>query len=145
MPNTITVETTVTSPISKTWAYWNEPKHITGWAFASDDWEARTAENELSVGGKFSITMAAKDGSASFVMTGTYSEIIEQKLIAYTMPDPDGVNGKNRAVTVLFETVPNGTKITETFAPETINSAELQRAGWQAIIDNFKKYVTLNS
>jgi uncharacterized protein YndB with AHSA1/START domain len=130
MPTPITVQTTVNAPIEKVWKCWNEPKHIMGWAFASDDWEAPAAENDLRTGGKFTTTMAAKDKSFSFDFGGTYTDVQEHKRIAYVMDD-------KRAVTVEFT---EGTTIVETFDPESENPAEMQRAGWQAILDNFRKY-----
>lgn len=133
MANPITVETTVEAPIEEVWEYWNEPKHIMKWAFASDDWEAPAAENDLRVGGKFKTTMAAKDKSESFDFTGVYTEVIDHELIEYTMDD-------GRKVKVEFEETPSGVKVTETFDPENENSEEMQRAGWQSILDNFKKY-----
>ena len=134
---TITVETTINAPIEKVWEYWNEPEHITGWAFASDDWEAPFAENDLRVGSKFNTTMAAKDKSASFDFTGFYTAIKEYQLIEYDIDD-------GRHVRVEFTKVPGGVKVVETFDPENENSDEMQRSGWQAILDNFKKYVESN-
>lgn len=136
MNNTpITIQTTINAPIDKVWEYWNKPEHIEKWAFAQDDWEAYGAENDLRVGGTFKTTMAAKDKSASFDFTGTYTKVDEHEVIEYTMDD-------GRKVSVKFETVDGDkTKVTETFDPESENSAEMQRAGWQAILDNFKKYV----
>lgn len=133
--NKITVETVVKAPISKVWKYWNKPEHITHWAFASDDWESPVAENDLREGGKFKTTMAAKDRSASFDFTGTYTAIKEHELIEYDMDEA------NRHVQVEFSEIPDGVKVTETFDPENENSEEMQRSGWQAILDNFKKYV----
>jgi uncharacterized protein YndB with AHSA1/START domain len=135
--NAITVETIVKSPISKVWEYWNNSSHIMHWAFASDDWEARASENDLRVGGKFKTTMAAKDKSASFDFTGVYTVVKENKLIEYDMED-------GRHVKVEFKELPKGVKVVETFDPENENSEEMQRNGWQAILDNFKKYVEGN-
>jgi uncharacterized protein YndB with AHSA1/START domain len=134
MKNPITVQTTVNAPIEKVWEFWNKPEHITGWAFASDDWEASGIENDLRTGGKFKTVMGAKDKSTSFDFMGTYSNVQEHKLIEYDMSD-------GRHVRVEFAETPEGVKITETFDPENENSEELQRSGWQAILDNFKKYV----
>ena len=130
----ITVQTTVNAPIAKVWEYWNGPEHIPGWAFASDDWEAPSATNDLRPGGTFTTVMAAKDGSAKFDFGGTYTAVTENKLIEYNM-DED-----NRHVKVEFTETPDGVRVTETFDPEHENPAEMQRAGWQAILDNFKKY-----
>lgn len=133
MDKTITVLATVNAPIEKVWEYWNSPEHIPAWAFASDDWEAPSAENDVRTGGKFKTVMAAKDGSASFDFGGTYTNVIEHEHIEYDMDD-------GRHVTIVFEAAPEGVKITETFDPENENPVEMQREGWQAILDNFKKY-----
>lgn len=134
MKKAITIQTIVKAPIAKVWEYWNKPEHIVCWAFASDDWEAPSAENDLRVGGKFKTVMAAKDKSSSFDFTGTYTVVKEHELIEYTMSD-------GRHVKVVFEKTPEGVRVTETFDPEKENPEEVQRSGWQAILDNFKKYV----
>jgi uncharacterized protein YndB with AHSA1/START domain len=97
-------------------------------------WGAEAKENNLKIGGKFKTTMFAKDKSASFDFTGTYDNVLESKLIEFTMSD-------GRRARVEFEDTPAGVKITETFEPETENTQEVQRSGWQAILNNFKKYV----
>lgn len=132
--NTITVQTTVNAPIEKVWAYWTEPEHITKWAFASQDWEAPQAENDLQVGGKFSTRMQAKDGSAGFDFGGVYTAIEDRELIEYDMDD-------GRHVKIEFESTPGQVNIIQTFDPENENPLEMQRGGWQAILDNFKDYV----
>jgi uncharacterized protein YndB with AHSA1/START domain len=133
----ITVEAVVKAPVEKVWKFWTEPKHITQWCQASDDWHAPYAENDARRGGKFKTTMAAKDGSFSFDFAGVYSNVQENKVIEYAMED-------GRKVKITF--LGNGaeTRVTETFDPETENSIELQRSGWQAILDNFKKYTEAN-
>lgn len=133
MNNAITVETVVRASLAKVWEYWNKPEHITGWAFASDDWQASSAENDLQVGGKFKTAMAPKDGSAGFDFSGTYTAVNEHELLTYRMDD-------GRQVTVKFESLPEGVKIIEAFEPENENPEEMQRAGWQAILNNFAKY-----
>ena len=133
MDKAITVQTVVNASMEKVWECWNKPEHITGWAFASDDWEAPAAENDLRVGGKFKTTMAARDKSMSFDFTGVYTDVKEHRLIEYDMDD-------GRHVKVEFAEFPEGVKITETFEPENENPKEMQRSGWQAILDNFKKY-----
>ena len=106
-----------------------------GWAFASDDWEAPHAENDLRPEGRFKTTMAAKDGSTSFDFEGTYTTVDEHSVIEYTMDD-------GRKASIRFEAQDDGdTTVTESFDPESQNPEEMQRAGWQAILDNFKKYV----
>jgi uncharacterized protein YndB with AHSA1/START domain len=139
LKNPITVETIVKASIEKVWEYWNEPEHIMKWAFASSDWEAQEAENDLKVGGKFRTKMAAKDGSASFDFNGVYTEVEEHQLIEYDMEKAES-EAKSRHVKVEFKETPEGIKIIETFDPENENPEEMQRGGWQAILDNFKKY-----
>ncbi len=129
----ITVETVVNAPMAKVWECWNEPTHIMNWAFASSDWEAPFAANDLRTDGKFKTTMAAKDKSFSFDFTGTYTNVIEHDTIEYTIDD-------GRKVQIKFKTNDGGVQITESFDPENENPEDMQRAGWQAILDNFKKY-----
>jgi uncharacterized protein YndB with AHSA1/START domain len=129
----ISVETTVKAPVEKVWASWSEPQHITKWCQASDDWHATAATNDLKVVGNFSTTMAAKDGSFSFDFGGVYTAVEKNKLIAYTI-------GDGRKVKVIFQAQGNETKVIETFEAESENPIEMQRGGWQAILDNFKKY-----
>ena len=129
----ITVETTVNAPIEKVWEYWTKPQHITSWCQASDDWHAPYAENNLQTGGKFKTTMAAKDGSFSFDFEGTYSSLQEYERMEYTMTD-------GRKVKILFTPNGNATHIAETFDAENTHADEQQREGWQAILNNFKKY-----
>lgn len=133
---TITVETIVNAPIERVWQYWNEPEHITRWAFASDDWEAPYAENDLTVGGKFKTVMSAKDKSSSFDFTGVYTVVTLHQHIEYDMDD-------GRHVATTFTPTPEGVRVVETFEMENENSEELQRSGWQAILENFKKYTEL--
>ena len=133
----ITVEATIKASAEKVWKYWAEPQHITRWCNASDDWHAPHAENDLRVDGKFKTTMAAKDGSMSFDFEGVYTNIQEHKLIEYTI-------GDGRKVKITFSSQGDETKVVETFEPENINPLEMQRGGWQAILDNFKKYSETN-
>ena len=134
---TITVETTVHAPVNKVWEYWTEPQHITKWSFASDDWHAPNAENDLRVGGKFLTRMEAKDGSFGFDFGGVYDEVRINELISYTL-------GDGRKVTVTFISQENDTKVIEAFEAEVTHSIEQQQAGWQAFLDNFKKYSELS-
>jgi uncharacterized protein YndB with AHSA1/START domain len=134
----ITVQTVVNAPIEKVWECWAKPEHINGWAFADPSWGAEAKENDLKVGGRFKTTMFAKDKSASFDFAGTYDNVLEHKLIEYTMSD-------GRRVKVEFMETPDGVRVTETFDPENENSEEVQRSGWQAILDNFKRYVEKNN
>lgn len=133
-PVVLTVQAKVAAPIEKVWKYWNEPKHIMQWAFASDEWHAPAATNDLSVGGKLSTTMAAKDGSMSFEFWGIYSNIVPNEVIEYEL-------GDGRKVKVVFEDLGSEVLVTEDFDAEGSHPLEMQQAGWQAIIDNFKKYV----
>ncbi|GAA4432381.1 hypothetical protein GCM10023188_20890 [Pontibacter saemangeumensis] len=130
----ITLETTIQAPVEKVWKYWTEPRHITQWNNASDNWHTPRAENDLRVGGKFLSRMEARDGSMGFDFTGTYTNIRAHGLIAYALED-------GRKVQVLFTPRGNETSVTETFEAEPSHPAEMQRAGWQAILDNFKNYV----
>jgi len=133
----ITVEATVNAPIEKIWEYWAKPEHITRWSAASDDWHTPRAENDLRTGGAFNSRMEAKDGSFGFDFGGVYDEVKDYELIRYTM-------GDGRTVEVIFSTQGGSTHITETFEAEGTNPIEMQRGGWQAILDNFKKYTEAN-
>ena len=130
----ITVETTINAPVQKVWRFWTGPNHITRWNNASDDWHSPRAENDVKPNGRFNIRMEAKDGSQGFDFTGTYTKVEPDKLIEYTMDD-------DRKVSVIFEENGNQTKVTETFEAENTHPIEMQRGGWQSILDNFKKYV----
>lgn len=129
----ITVETIVKAPLEKVWESWTKPEHITKWNFASDDWECPHAENDPRTGGKFSARMQAKDQSMGFDFGGVYSNVKEKELIEYDM-------GDKRHVKIEFTQVPEGTKVTESFDAEATHPEEFQKAGWQAILDNFKKH-----
>ena len=133
----ITVANTVNAPVEKVWKFWTGPEHITQWNNASDDWHTPFAENDLRVGGKFLSRMEAKDGSYGFDFAGVYDEVKTNELIAYTI-------GDGRKVKVIFTPSGNQTKLTTTFEAEDINSIEMQRGGWQAILDSFKKYTETN-
>jgi uncharacterized protein YndB with AHSA1/START domain len=129
----VTVQATVNKPIQDVWAFWNEPEHITQWCQASDDWHAPFAENDLQTGGRFKTTMAAKDGSYSFDFSGAYTEVQPMEKIAYRLDD-------DRFVSIIFKANGDETTVEETFETESSNPVDMQRAGWQAIMDNFKKY-----
>lgn len=130
----ITVNATVKAPVEKVWDYWTGPEHITKWNQASPDWHTPKASNDLRVGGKFTSTMAAKDGSMSFDFEGIYDKVVPNQLIEYTMSD-------GRKVSIQFKSNNHETSVVETFEAEGTNSLELQQAGWQAIMDSFKQYV----
>lgn len=129
----ITITDTVQAPLDKVWDRWNAPEHITRWNFAADDWHCPKAANDLRTGGKFSSRMEARDGSFGFDFEGIYDEVVPFKMIAYTMSD-------GRKVKTAFEAQGNETKITTIFDAENENPVDVQQAGWQAILDNFKKY-----
>lgn len=131
--NPITISATVNATPEKVWQFWNLPEHVTQWNQATPDWHCPKASSDLRVGGKFSATMAAKDGSFSFDFEGTYTEVIPNELLRYTMPD-------GRKVEVKFVSEGNATVITETFDPETQNPIEMQEAGWTMILNSFKNY-----
>ncbi|MBK7090372.1 MAG: SRPBCC family protein [bacterium] len=134
---TVTIEATVNAPIDKVWNYWTAPKHITQWNAASSDWHSPRAENDLKVGGRFNIRMEAKDGSFGFDFEGVYDIVISNKQIAYTMSD-------GRKVDTTFTANANSTKIVTVFDAESENPIDMQREGWQAILNNFKKYTESN-
>jgi uncharacterized protein YndB with AHSA1/START domain len=133
----ITIEATINAPAEKVWELWTNPEHIKQWNNASDDWHTTKAENDVRTGGKFSSRMEAKDGSWGFDFSGVYDDVKKNELIAYTM-------GDGRKVKVDFSETENKTKVVETFDPESQNPVEMQRSGWQSILDNFKKYAENN-
>ena len=130
----ITVENTVNADVEKVWEYFTKPEHVVNWNNASEDWFTPRADNDLRVGGNFVYRMEAKDGSFGFDFGGTYDKIKNNELIEYTI-------GDGRKVTVnFFSDGKNKTRVVERFEAENMNSIEMQKAGWQAILDNFKKY-----
>lgn len=136
-PTRITVQTVVRAPIEKVWRYWNEPEHITQWSFASDDWHSPSAQNDLRPGGNLVVRMEAKDGSMGFDFGGTYDVVREHEEIAFTL-------GDGRKVEVVFTPQGDETRVVETFDAEGTFPIEHQQAGWQAILDNFKRYSEQN-
>lgn len=136
-PIVISVETLVTASIEKVWTFWTAPEHITKWNNASDDWHTPYAENDLSVGGKFLSRMSAKDNSFSFDFIGIYTAVELHKKIEYTLSD-------GRKVKINFSAEGSDIKVVEEFEAEEQNSVELQRGGWQSILNNFKKYTESN-
>lgn len=129
----VTVQTVIQAPVEKVWTYWTQPEHITKWNQASEEWHAPKAENDLRVGGKFLTRMEAKDGSMGFDFFGIYDAVKEHEEIAYTM-------GDGRKVEISFIDQGEETKVIETFDAESTHPIEFQQAGWQSIMDNFKKY-----
>jgi uncharacterized protein YndB with AHSA1/START domain len=132
--NAITVSTTVNAPVARAWEVFTTPEHIVQWNFAADTWHCPTATNEASTGGSFNWRMEAKDGSMGFDFAGTYTQVKPLELLQYDIGD--------REVQVKFEALSSEqTRVTEVFDIENENSGELQRNGWQAILDNYKKRV----
>ena len=130
----ITVETLVNAASSKVWKAWNNPADIKQWNTAQDDWHTTQSTVDLREGGKFMARMEAKDGSAGFDFEGTYTRVVPNKLIEYRMSD-------GREVRVEFAERDGGVVVKETFDAETENPPELQRQGWQAILDNFRRHM----
>jgi uncharacterized protein YndB with AHSA1/START domain len=133
----VTVAATINAPVEKVWNYWNAPAHINGWCFASPDWHAPHAENDLTVGGKFLTRMEARDGSIGFDFWGIYDTVETHTHIAYTL-------GDNRQVTIDFISHGDSTEVIEIFDAEDQNPVEMQQMGWQAILNNFKNYTETN-
>lgn len=133
----ITVEATINAPVEKVWKLYTSPEHIVKWNTASPDWHTTRAENDLRAGGTFLSRMEAKDGSFGFDFGGVYDEVKTNELIAYTM-------GDGRKAIVTFTGAGNATKVSVVFDAETQNSVEMQRGGWQAILDCFKQYTETN-
>lgn len=129
----VTIQAQINASPSKVWDFWTNPTHIVNWNFASDDWCCPKAENDLRVGGKYSARMEAKDKSFGFDFECTYTEVVNLKTINYTM-------GDGRTAHTTFEPSNNGTKVTTIFDAEGTNPVEMQKNGWQAILNNFKKY-----
>ena len=136
MSNKITVTATINADVKKVWNYYTNPEHITKWNFADPSWHCPSASNDMRVGGKYSARMEAKDGSFGFEFEAIYDELIPGEKFTYSMLD--------RQVNVVFKSKDSQTEVDVTFDPETENPIEMQRGGWQAILDNFKKYVETN-
>lgn len=129
----ITVESTINAPVQRVWEYWTKPAHIIQWSNASDEWHTPKAENDLRAGGSFSSRMEAKDGSMGFDFGGVYDVVTDHEYIEYTL-------GDTRKVQIHFFPEGDKTRVVENFEAENTNSIELQQGGWQAILNNFKKY-----
>ena len=134
----ITVMANIKAPVQKVWNLWTDPAHIIKWNNASPDWHTPSAENDLRVGGKFLSRMEARDGSMGFDFSGIYEKVDLFKNITYVL-------GDGRKVEVIFAENEGFTAVTETFEAEEMNSIELQKEGWQSILDNFRKYAAGNS
>ncbi len=134
----ISIETTVDVPMATAWKIWNDPAHIMQWNSAHPSWHSPRSENDLRVGGKFNHRMEARDGSFGFDFAGTYDKVELHKEISYTL-------GDGRKATTLFAEQNGKTAIATTFDAESENDPEFQKQGWQAILDNFKKYAETNA
>ncbi len=132
----ISVSVEINAPVGKAWDAYVSPEAINQWNFASDDWQCRDASVDLRVGGSFSSHMEAKDGSFGFDFEGTYTNIVEHQLLEYSFGD--------RSARVLFEEIGEASKVTVEFDTEDENSVDMQREGWQAILNNYAKYVLAN-
>jgi len=133
----ITIETVVNADVETVWSAWNSPDDIKQWNAASDEWHTTASAVDLREGGKFSSRMEAKDGSIGFDFGGTYTKVVEKEVVEQKLED-------GRMIVITFLPVSGGTKVVETFDAEAENSAEMQRKGWQSILDNFAKYVETN-
>ena len=130
----ITIEANISAPPEQVWQCWTQPEHITKWNQASEDWHTPRAESDLRVGGRFSNRMESKDGTLGFDFWGIYDVVEPPRRLDFTI-------GDGRAVQIVLQSTDGGTHVVETFEAESENSVELQRQGWQSILDNFKRYV----
>lgn len=137
MSTKISIETNVSAPVQKVWDFYNKPEHITQWNFAHESWHCPRAENDLRAGGMLKARMEARDGSAGFDFEAIYNEVRPYERIAYTL-------GDGRKVETDFIPVDGMTRVVTVFDAESENPPELQKSGWQAILDNFKKYTEAN-
>ena len=129
----ISVETKVAAPAEKVWNAYITPEDIKRWNAASDDWHTTAASVDLRVGGQFSSRMEAKDGSFGFDFAGTYTSVVPLKRLEYSFGD--------RNATVEFDAGEDGVLVRVTFDAEETHSVDQQRAGWQAILNNFARHV----
>jgi uncharacterized protein YndB with AHSA1/START domain len=136
MSDKITVVATIEADSKKVWDYYTEPQHITQWNFAIDTWHCPAASNDMRLGGKYSARMEAKDGSFGFDFEGIYSHIEQGRNFTYQFGD--------RECKVEFNNIGEQTELVVSFDPEHENDLELQRGGWQSILNNFKKYTEQN-
>jgi uncharacterized protein YndB with AHSA1/START domain len=134
----ISIEAIIDAPIEKVWHHWTSPDSIKAWNQASDDWHTTWAENDLRKGGRFMSRMEARDGSFGFDFEGIYDEVKTHELITYSL-------GDNRRVKIVFTDLGQKTLVQETFDAENTNPVEMQKNGWQAILNNFKKFVETGS
>lgn len=138
------VEVVINSNLLKVWQHWNNTQSIMGWAFASPDWECPYAENDLRIGGRFLTRMKAKDGSAGFDFTGTYTEVVEFSKIKYKMDKLEQEDEHRECEVIFTDLGDDKTKVQEEFDPENLHSLDMQKSGWQSILENFKRYSEIN-
>lgn len=129
----ISIENQINAPIEKVWDFYTQPEHITQWNFADPSWHCPSATNDMRIGGTYSARMEAKDGSFGFDFEAVYDEIKSGQYFSYVMPD-------DRKVEVSFENTGDQTKVSIVFDAENQNPVDMQKAGWQSILDNFKRY-----
>ena len=129
----ITIEATVNADMQTAWNCYTNPEHITKWNFADDSWHCPSAENDLRVGGKMKSRMEAKDGRFGFDFEAIYDEVKENEKIVYHLED-------GRSVDITFEETGGSILIKIVFDAENENPVDMQKAGWQAILDNYKKH-----
>ena len=128
----ITIQASINAPLEKVWEYYTQPEHIVKWNFADPSWHCPSAENDMQVGGIYKARMEAKDASNGFDFEAVYTEIVEKERFSYTFWD--------RTATVTFQNLSAQTLVTVTFDPEDENPVDMQQAGWQMILNNFKSY-----
>lgn len=132
----ITIQSIINAKKKKVWDYYTLPVHIVNWNFADPSWHCPHAENDLRIGGRYSARMEAKDGSFGFDFEAIYKEIIDEKQFKYEF---DG-----REAAVIFKSLGDQTEVEINFDSETENPIELQKNGWQSILNNFKNYTEAN-
>ena len=137
MSTKLTIHATINANRQKVWDYYTRPEHITKWNFADPSWHCPSAENDMRIGGKYRARMEAKDGSYGFDFEAVYTKLVDGERFTYVMPD-------GREASADFLDLGVKTDVIVKFDAETENPIEMQKAGWQAILDNFKKYTETN-
>ncbi|TAG81927.1 MAG: ATPase [Burkholderiales bacterium] len=132
----ILIERFIAAPVADVWAAWNDPADIVQWNAASDDWHTTRSTVDLRIGGVFTSRMEAKDGSFGFGFAGTYTSVVDYKLIEFSM-------GDTRTVRVEFAEQGGGVLLRQSFDSEATHSIEQQRDGWQAILNRFANHVEM--
>jgi len=130
--NQVIINAIVNAPIEKVWDCYTKPQHIVNWNFADPSWHCPSAETDMRIGGTYYARMEARDGSFGFDFEAVYLDIDEGKSFSYGLGD--------RFVKVEFKDLDGQTEVEITFDPENENPIELQKNGWQSILNNFKNY-----